>query len=65
METKLKALFDFQKFADNPALQGVIDSVHTSQKSRRRLSLDEANWVAAAGEPEISLLKKAPEEDPS
>ena len=65
MESRLKTLFDFQRFAGNPALQRVIDSVHSGQNSRRRLSMDEADRVAAAGEPEIALLKKAPQEDPS
>lgn len=52
MEGKLKALFDYQKFEGNPDLQKVIDSVH-SRHSARKLSLDELEWVAAAGIPNI------------
>ena len=50
MEGKLKALFDYQRFEGNPALQQVIDSVH-SRHPVQELSLDEMNWVAAAGVP--------------
>ena len=56
MEGKLKALFDFQKYEGNPALQSVIDSVH-SRYAVKELSLDEMEWVAAAGIP-----KNAPED---
>ena len=48
MERKLKALFDFQKFEGNSALQSVIDSVH-SRYTARELNLDEMEWVNAAG----------------
>ena len=48
MERKLKALFDFQKFEGNSALQSVIDSVH-SRYTVRELSLDDMEWVNAAG----------------
>ncbi len=34
MEKKLKQLFDFQKFAANPELQSVIDSVHSRYETR-------------------------------
>ena len=51
MEGKLKALFDYQKFEENSALQAVIDSVH-SRYAVKELSLDEMEWVAAAGIPE-------------
>ncbi len=51
MEGKLKALFDYQKFEENSALQSVIDSVH-SRYTVKELSLDEMEWVAAAGIPE-------------
>lgn len=50
MEKKLKSLFDFQKFEGNPALQQVIDSVH-SRYAVRELSVDEMEWVSAAGTP--------------
>ena len=49
MEGKLKALFDYQKFEGNPALQSVIDSVH-SRYAVRELSLDDMEWVSAAGD---------------
>ena len=51
MEGKLKALFDYQKFEGNSTLQSVIDSVH-SRYAVKELSLDEMEWVAAAGIPE-------------
>ena len=51
MEGKLKTLFDYQKFEGNSALQSVIDSVH-SRYAVKELSLDEMEWVAAAGIPE-------------
>ena len=50
MENKLKALFDYQKFEGNAALQSVIDSVH-SRYAVRELSMDEMEWVNAAGVP--------------
>ena len=48
MENKLKALFDYQKFEGNAELQSVIDSVH-SRYAVRELSMDEMEWVNAAG----------------
>lgn len=57
MEGKLKALFDYQKFESNPALQQVIDSVHAGL-SARELSLDEMEWVSAAGVPNQMIGKK-------
>lgn len=48
MERKLKNLFDYQKFEGNPALQSVIDSVH-SRYPVRELNMDEMEWVNAAG----------------
>ena len=63
MEKKLKALFDFQKFEGNPALQNVIDSVH-SRYSSRELNLDELEWVNAAGIPGIRPGKKDKGQDP-
>ena len=50
MENKLKALFDYQKFEGNAELQSVIDSVH-SRYAVRELSMDEMEWVNAAGVP--------------
>ena len=63
MEKKLKALFDFQKFEGNPALQSVIDSVH-SRYSRTELNLDEVEWVSAAGTPGSYPEKKSKESNP-
>ena len=57
MEGKLKALFDYQKFEENSALQSVIDSVH-SRYAVKELSLDEMEWVAAAGIPEAKTEDK-------
>ena len=62
MEGKLKALFDYQKFEGNPALQQVIDSVHASL-SARELSLDEMEWVSAAGVPNQMKGKKDQDAD--
>ena len=51
MDNLLKNLFEYQKFEGNPALQSVIDSVH-SRYAVRELSLDDMEWVAAAGKPD-------------
>ena len=50
MERALKTLFDFQKFEGNSDLQQVINSVH-SRYAVKELSLDEMEWVSAAGTP--------------
>ena len=64
MERKLKSLFDFQKFEGNPALQSVIDSVHSRySSSARELDLDEMEWVNAAGTPGVFPGKKGDEKD--
>ncbi len=52
LERTLRQLFDFQKFEGNRELQQVIDSVH-ARHAVRELSLDEMEFVAAAGVPEI------------
>ena len=57
MEKKLKQLFDFQKFAGNPELQSVIDSVH-SRYQTRELNMDEMDMVFAAGMPHLPDRKK-------
>ena len=57
MEKTLKSLFDFQKFEGNADLRQVIDSVH-ARHSVRELSLDEMEWVAAAGTPGLKNGKK-------
>ena len=62
MESKLRKLFDFQKFEGNPALQEVIDATH-SRYAVQELSLDELEWVAAAGVPQSNLSKKSGKKD--
>ena len=57
MERKLSALFEYQKFEGNPALQSVIDSVH-SRYAKRELSLDEMEWANAAGTPFVRPDRK-------
>ena len=52
MENTLKALFDYQKFDENASLRKVIDSVHARYASRE-LSMDEMEWVSAAGTPYV------------
>ena len=61
VEKKLSLLFDYQKFAQNPELQRVIDKVH-ARFSKRELSDEEADLVAAAGQPEMASLRKKPRE---
>ncbi len=51
MERTLKRIFDYQRFENNTMLQQVIDDVH-SRYAARELSLDEMNFVAAAGTPD-------------
>ena len=62
MENKLKAMFDFQKFEGNADLQSVIASVH-SRYSARELSLDEMEWVNAAGVPDLKAGVRKDSED--
>ena len=50
MEKKLSKLLDYQKYAGNPRLRAVIDSVH---KRPRELSMDEADLVTAAYAPYV------------
>ena len=57
MESKLRALMDFQKFDGNADLQQVIDSVH-ARYAMKELSLDEMEFVSAAGIPEGNPTKK-------
>jgi len=56
MERTLKTLFDFQKYEGNSDLQSIIDSVH-SRYAVKELSLDEMEWVAAAGSPDLQEKK--------
>ena len=62
MEGVLKTLFDYQKFEKNPALQQVIDSVH-SRYEVRELTLDDMEWVSAAGIPESGAEKAKGSDD--
>ena len=59
MENKLKLLFDYQKFARDRKLQSVIDAVRARP---RELSLDETEFVSAAGSP---YYKPSPSDDGS
>ena len=59
MEGMLKRLFDFQKFEGDKDLQDVIDSTH-ARYNARELSLDEMEFVAAAGMPELHTDKTKP-----
>ena len=51
MSKTLEQLFDFQKFEGNRDLQKVIDSVH-ARYAKKELSLDDMEWVSAAGTPD-------------
>ena len=62
MENKLSLLFDYQKFEKNPELQAVIDTVH-ARYTARKLSDEEADWVNAAGRPEMVLKRDDPWKD--
>ncbi len=55
----LDLLFDYQMFEQNAELQAIIDQVNARFPSRM-LSDDEADLVAAAGLPEMALLRKKP-----
>lgn len=60
MDSKLFRLFDYQKFMGNRDLQRIIDDAH-ARCAARSLSLDEMEWVNAAGQPE--MVRKAEEKD--
>ena len=49
METKLKKLFDYQRFEKNPELEKLI--AETESRSQSALSDDDLSLVSAAGEP--------------
>ncbi len=51
MEKKLFRLFDYQKFEENTNLQQMIDETHARCRARS-LSLEDMEWVNAAGEPQ-------------
>ena len=48
MEKKLFRLFDYQKFEENKDLQQIIDTAHARTRARE-LTLDDMEWVNAAG----------------
>ena len=50
MEKKLFRLFDYQRFESNKDLQQIIDSAHARNRVRE-LTLEDMEWVNAAGEP--------------
>lgn len=54
IETKLKQLFDYQKFENNPRLERIIE-----QSAAEELSEDILLLVNAAGDPEMSMRKFA------
>ena len=56
MEKKLFRLFDYQKFEENPDLRQIIDSTHARCRVKA-LSLDDMEWVNAAGQP-VQFPKK-------
>ena len=60
MEKKLFRLFDYQKFEANKDLQQIIDSTHARNRVRE-LTLEDMEWVNAAGEPTPPI--KAEEKD--
>ncbi len=63
VEKKLKQLFDFQKFEGNSDLQLIIDSVH-ARYGVKELSLDDMEFVAAAGDPNASKKKGQEKKEP-
>ncbi len=56
MESKLRKLFDFQKFDGNAELQSIINSTH-SRYATRELSMEDMEMVNAAGVPNSSMRK--------
>ncbi len=62
MEKKISLLFDYHRFEKNADLQAVIDAVH-SRYTARKLTDDEAEYVAAAGTPESSLKRTRPKDE--
>lgn len=59
MENKLSLLMDYQKYENDPDLQAVIDAVH-ARYTARKLSDEEADYIAAAGLPEMALKRDQP-----
>ena len=63
MESTLKRLFDYQKFEGNSDLQLIIDSVH-ARYGVRELSMDEMEFVSAAGTPDALKKKEQEKKNP-
>ncbi len=63
MEKRLKQLFDYQKFEGNSDLQLIIDSVH-ARYGVKELSMDEMEFVSAAGTPDALKKKEQEKENP-
>ena len=57
MERLLEALFDYQRFARNDALQEVIDGVEMRYSGVVPLADEQLDFVAAAGAPEYAARK--------
>ncbi len=62
MGNMLSALFDFQKFDGNADLQRVIDATH-ARYAKHELTIEEMEWVNAAGAPEVLPDRKDPEKN--
>lgn len=62
MENKLRLLFAYQDYEKSEKLQAVIDKVH-ARYAARQLSDEEAEFVAAAGQPEASVKPKDPKQE--
>ena len=58
MEQKIKTLFDYQRFENNPRLGKLI--AETESRYAVELSDEELFMVAAAGEPEDGEERKKP-----
>jgi len=63
VEKRLKQLFDYQKFEGNSDLQLIIDSVH-ARYGVKELSMDEMEFVSAAGTPDTPQKKEQEKENP-
>ena len=57
---EIRALFDYQRFSQNPRLQRQIDSVYKRYLSQGEALSDDLLDVAAAGEPWTKDTQKPP-----
>lgn len=57
---EIRALFDYQRFSQNPRLQRQIDSVYKRYLSQGEAISDDLLDVAAAGEPWAKDKKEPP-----